>query len=283
MKNSVERWSSDIQGLFRVKIRKMALGSNDLSTLPLSLNKNKKKKIVNSYVYPFSRSCTKKMSRAREHISFVCWKSLQWAVFVKRLVETRPVRKLNKKKRVSPKVKIEFEAFDSRPWTQGKPVGAFDWSRFRRFHRFLELMHSINLDFILLTQICKSMKSSKSSPRARFQPDFFDFLCAGNLKAEPEGWKQQWWSNALRIVVCSRPRLALTSSCLDCRHGRSKHIYYACWKARAMSRAFSPGLRQKKFARGKAMARRRLQRRCETKGRRLKTTHAPGVGRFMTS
>ena len=36
MKNSVERWSSDIQGLFRVKIRKMALGSNDLSTLPLT-------------------------------------------------------------------------------------------------------------------------------------------------------------------------------------------------------------------------------------------------------
>ena len=35
MKNSVERWSSDFQGLFRAKFRKMALGSNDLSTLPL--------------------------------------------------------------------------------------------------------------------------------------------------------------------------------------------------------------------------------------------------------
>ena len=34
-KNSVQKWSSDFQGLFRVKIRKMALGSNDLSTLPL--------------------------------------------------------------------------------------------------------------------------------------------------------------------------------------------------------------------------------------------------------
>ena len=43
MKNSVERWSSDIQGLFRVKIRKMALGSNDLSTLPLIIEKNNKK------------------------------------------------------------------------------------------------------------------------------------------------------------------------------------------------------------------------------------------------
>ena len=35
MKNSVQRWSSDFEGLFRVKIRKMAQGSNDLSTLPL--------------------------------------------------------------------------------------------------------------------------------------------------------------------------------------------------------------------------------------------------------
>ena len=35
MKNSVQRWSSDFQGLIRVKIRKMALGRNDLSTLPL--------------------------------------------------------------------------------------------------------------------------------------------------------------------------------------------------------------------------------------------------------
>ena len=34
-KNNVQRWSSDLQGLFRVKIRKMAHGSNDLSTLPL--------------------------------------------------------------------------------------------------------------------------------------------------------------------------------------------------------------------------------------------------------
>ena len=38
MKNRVERWSSDFRGLVRVKIRKMALGSNDLSTLPLSLD-----------------------------------------------------------------------------------------------------------------------------------------------------------------------------------------------------------------------------------------------------
>ena len=37
IKNSVQRWSSDFQGLFRVKNRKMARGSNDLSTLPLMI------------------------------------------------------------------------------------------------------------------------------------------------------------------------------------------------------------------------------------------------------
>ena len=36
IKNSMQRWYSDFQGLFCVKIRKMAQGSNDLSTLPLS-------------------------------------------------------------------------------------------------------------------------------------------------------------------------------------------------------------------------------------------------------
>ena len=32
-----------------------------------------------------------------------------------------------------------------------------------------------------------------------------------------------------------------SSSCLDCRRGRSKQIFYACWKARMMSRAFHQG------------------------------------------
>ena len=36
IKNSVQRWSSDFRGLFRVNIRKMAQESNDLSTLPLN-------------------------------------------------------------------------------------------------------------------------------------------------------------------------------------------------------------------------------------------------------
>ena len=36
--NNVQRWSLDFQGLFRVKIRKVAQGSNDLSTLPSSVS-----------------------------------------------------------------------------------------------------------------------------------------------------------------------------------------------------------------------------------------------------
>ena len=40
IKNSMQRWSSDFQGLFCVKIRKMAQGSNDLSTLPLNPRKS---------------------------------------------------------------------------------------------------------------------------------------------------------------------------------------------------------------------------------------------------
>ena len=39
IKSRVQRWSSDFQSLFRVKIRKMAQGSNDLSTLPLTCQK----------------------------------------------------------------------------------------------------------------------------------------------------------------------------------------------------------------------------------------------------
>ena len=44
IQNSVQRWSSDFQGLFRVKIRKMAQGSDDLSTLPL--------KLTNKFFFP---------------------------------------------------------------------------------------------------------------------------------------------------------------------------------------------------------------------------------------
>ena len=40
MKNSMQRWSSDFQGLFRVKIRKMVLGSNDHAPLKKKKKKN---------------------------------------------------------------------------------------------------------------------------------------------------------------------------------------------------------------------------------------------------
>ena len=43
-KNSVQRWSSDFQGLFCAKIRKMAQGSNDLSTLPLKIHDSSRKR-----------------------------------------------------------------------------------------------------------------------------------------------------------------------------------------------------------------------------------------------
>ena len=42
IKNSMQKWSSDFPGLFCVKIRKMAQGSNDLSTLPLSFTRWKR-------------------------------------------------------------------------------------------------------------------------------------------------------------------------------------------------------------------------------------------------
>ena len=42
----MQRWSSDFQGLFCVKIRKMAQGSNDLSTLPLIKNSDEVSEVV---------------------------------------------------------------------------------------------------------------------------------------------------------------------------------------------------------------------------------------------
>ena len=64
IKNSMQRWSSDFQGLSCVKIRKMAQGSNGLSTLPL--------KPLNSSYPPISsgwylRSCMHWCIPAPEH------------------------------------------------------------------------------------------------------------------------------------------------------------------------------------------------------------------------
>ena len=163
------------------------------------------------------------------------------------------------------------------------------------------MTHSINLDFILLSQICKPMKSSKSSPRARFQPDFFDFLCAENLKAELEGWKQQWFQRTphcclLLTTTCFDFPLSLTpavsdvrekkrteiegsSSSLDCRGGRSKQFFSPVERRGRWAGLFQQG-QGEEVCKGKAMARRRLQRRCETKGRRLKTTPCTWSGSF---
>ena len=61
IKNSAQRWSSDFQGLFRVKMRKIAQGSNDLSTLPLSPFLAKanwvKPSNQNSFIFFFSDRC----------------------------------------------------------------------------------------------------------------------------------------------------------------------------------------------------------------------------------
>ena len=117
------------------------------------------------------------------------------------------------------------------------------------------------------------MKSSKSSPRARFQPHFFDFLCAGNLKAA--------------VVIQRTPHccLFLTTTCFDQLmfglQARTKQtIFLRLLKGEGDEPGFFARVKAKKFARGKAMARRRLQRRCETKGRRLKTTPCTWSGLF---
>ena len=58
IKNSVQRWSSDFQGLFRVKIRKMAQGSDDLSTLPLNQPKrNRTTRLLLLLLLPFLLLC----------------------------------------------------------------------------------------------------------------------------------------------------------------------------------------------------------------------------------
>ena len=72
IKNSVQRWSSDFEGLFRVKIKKMAQGSDDLSTLPFN-NRGcscDQKKWVNTIIvelwcrffFRFSLSLSKQLS-----------------------------------------------------------------------------------------------------------------------------------------------------------------------------------------------------------------------------
>ena len=57
IKNSMQRWSSDFQGLFCVKIRKMAQGSNDLSTLPLRFSLWLIRYFLTTFVYTLSTPC----------------------------------------------------------------------------------------------------------------------------------------------------------------------------------------------------------------------------------
>ena len=55
-------------------------------------------------------------------------------------------------------------------------------------------------------------------------------------------------------------------------------IFLRLLKGECDEQDFLAMVKAKKFARGKAMARRRLQRRCEMKGQRLKTTPCTWVG-----
>ena len=152
------------------------------------------------------------------------------------------------------------------------------------------------------------MKSWKSSPRARFQSDFFWFLLVrGNLKAEMK-------AESSRDVIQRAPHccLFLSTPCFDllwvwprqCRTWRKRNrdrglpahvwtagapadeannFFYACWKAprSAMGKAFSPGSRRRSLQGGRrwpgwgcsAVARRRDDV--------WKRHHAPGMGRWV--
>ena len=65
IKNSMQRRSSDFQGLFCVKIRKMAQGSNDLSTLPLMADTKRPRWYVPNHLSePTGNACVLNKNRA---------------------------------------------------------------------------------------------------------------------------------------------------------------------------------------------------------------------------
>ena len=59
---------------------------------------------------------------------------------------------------------------------------------------------------------------------------------------------------------------------LQARRRTKQTIFLRLLKGECDEQGFFARVKANRFARGKAMARRRLQRRCETEGRRLKTT-----------
>ena len=70
------------------------------------------------------------------------------------------------------------------------------------------------------------------------------------------------------------PAHVWTAGTPTARDGRDEanNFFLRLLKGECDEQGFFARVKAKKFARGKAMARRRLQRRCETKGRCLKTT-----------
>ena len=153
--------------------------------------------------------------------------------------------------------------------------------------------HSINLDLVDFTDFLMSWRIRLiliSFSFRRFanqwnlrnpapELDFSQISLISSCAQEPESWTWRLkaavrWSNVLRIVVCSWPRLALTCFEFDPgdvgREGKETEIegslqlmfgpqaqtkqtifFYACWKASAMSKAFSPGSRRRSLQGGR--------------------------------
>ena len=90
IKNSAQRWSSDFQGLFHVKIRKMAQGSNDLSTLPLKPYRERVSLVLLWSLKP--KRTNKELSRQRLRSTMLWKKTLEKS----RLEPTAPHKKRTK-------------------------------------------------------------------------------------------------------------------------------------------------------------------------------------------
>ena len=183
----------------------------------------------------------------------------------------------------------------------------------------LHWAHSINLDFVDFTDFWMSwlirlilisfcFRRFANQWNLRNPAPELDFSQISLISCARETWKlnlkaeSSSGSNVLRIVVCYWPRLALTLLWVwprRCRTWRKRNVPRSrapahVWTAGAdeANKVFTPVERRGRWAglfhqgqgeevcKGKAMARRRLQRRCETKGRRLKTTQCTWSGSF---
>ena len=180
-------------------------------------------------------------------------------------------------------------------------------------------VHSINLDFVDFTDFWMSWRIRLiliSFCFRRFanqwnlrnpapELDFSQISLISTVRGKPESWT---WRLKAAVVIQRTPHccLFLTTTCFDllwvwprrCRtwskrnrdrelqlmfglQARTKQTnFLRLLKGEGDEQGFFTRVKAKKFSRGKAMARRRLQRHCETKGRRLKTTPCTWSGSF---